>query len=405
MIRRSGFGGALVGVVVVAALSGCAFVARVSQPSGNPPPAESNGASAHPSISTTGRYVAFDSTATNLVANDTNGLTDVFVHDFVTRTTVRVSVGVGGVQATGASRNPSISADGQRIAFESDAANLVAADADTTTDVFVHDLAAGTTILASVATDGSPFVRATKRPVLSGNGQSVVFGLDLEAQGFCCVPVPTVRRIDLTTTTVLTSAVFGTVMAITDDGTRLALVATAPGPGDGATFAIRIVDAAGVIVREIASGTISHQSQGYALLTLSGDGSTVAWFLGNRASGQVKVEALGPPVVAPAFTTTVSGMEFLKLSTNGQSLFVRNASTVDGQPVGSLWEAGSTALRVVSTNKNGAISNLYGGQDLSGDGKWVALEVFGAGMIDNDTNGVADIFLRSTGASKVGPTA
>lgn len=117
------------------------------------------------------------------------------------------------------------------------------------------------------------------------------------------------------------------------------------------------------------------------------------------------MEALGPPVVAPAFTTTVSGMEFLELSTNGQSLFVRNASTVDGQPVGSLWEAGSTALRVVSTNKNGAISNLYGGQDLSGDGKWVALEVFGAGMIDDDTNGVADIFLRSTGASKVGPTA
>ena len=404
MIRRSGFGGALVAVVVVTALSGCAFVARVSQPSGNPPSAESNGASAHPSISTTGRYVAFDSTATNLVANDTNGLTDVFVHDFVTRTTVRVSVGVGGVQATGASRNPSISADGQRIAFESDAANLVAADADTTTDVFVHDLAAGTTILASVATDGSPFVRATKRPVLSGNGQSVVFGLDLEAQGFCCVPVPTVRRIDLATTTVLTSAVFGTVMAITDDGTRLALVATAPGPGDGGTYAVRVVDTAGAIVREIASGTISHQSQGYALLTLSGDGSTVAWFLGNRASGQVKVEALGPPVVAPAFTTTVSGIEFLKLSTNGQSLFVRNASTVDGQPVGSLWESGSTALRVVSTNKSGAISNLYGGQDLSGDGKWVALEVFGAGMIDDDTNGVADIFLRSTGASKVGPT-
>lgn len=405
MVRRSGSARSLVALVVVTALSGCAFVARVSQPSGDPPPSESNGASAHPSISTTGRYIAFESTATNLVADDTNGVADVFVHDFVTKTTVRVSVGVGGAQATGASRNPSISADGLRIAFESDAANLVAADADTTTDVFVHDLVAGTTILASVATDGSPFVRATKRPVLSGNGESVVFSLDLEAQGFCCVPVPTVRRIDLGTTTVLTSAVFGTVMAITDDGTRLALVAVAPGPGDGATFAIRVVDATGTIVREIASGTISHQSQGYALLTLSGDGSTVAWFLGNRASGQVKVEALGPPIVAPAFTTTVSGMEFLKLSTNGQSLLVRNASAVDGQPVGSLWEAGSTSLRVVSTNRVGVVSNLYGGQDLSGDGRWLALEVSSPGMVDDDTNGVADIFIRSTGASNVGPTA
>lgn len=78
------------------------------------------------SISGDGRYVAFDSTATNLVAGDTNGVRDVFVRDRQAGTTRRVSVRSDGAQATGASSGPSVSADGRFVSFTSSASSHIA---------------------------------------------------------------------------------------------------------------------------------------------------------------------------------------------------------------------------------------------------------------------------------------
>ena len=72
--------------------------------------------------------MAFSSDASNLVAGDTNGTEDVFVRDRKTHVTRRVSVGPGGAQANSASFDPAISADGRYVAFSSDASNLVAGD-------------------------------------------------------------------------------------------------------------------------------------------------------------------------------------------------------------------------------------------------------------------------------------
>src|SRR5205085_1316664 len=90
--------------------------------------AQANGSSFAPAISAHGRYVAFASAASNLVKGDTNGQFDVFVHDRLKGTTEWVSVGPGGVQGTGGSGGPSISADGRFVAFVSDATNLVRDD-------------------------------------------------------------------------------------------------------------------------------------------------------------------------------------------------------------------------------------------------------------------------------------
>src|SRR5207245_5314063 len=105
--------------------------------------------------------VAFDSDASDLVAGDTNGVSDVFVHDRQTGTTERVSVASGGAQGNGSSGligfafPPALSADGRFIAFVSFATNLVAADTTAATDVFVHDRQTGTTERVSVASGGS----------------------------------------------------------------------------------------------------------------------------------------------------------------------------------------------------------------------------------------------------------
>jgi Tol biopolymer transport system component len=104
--------------------------------------AEGSGDSLRPSISADGRFVAFYSEAPNLVSGDTNGATDVFVHDRRSGATKRVSVVGGGRETDGDSLRPALSTDGRLVAFESDASNLVAADSNHFTDVFVYDPAA-----------------------------------------------------------------------------------------------------------------------------------------------------------------------------------------------------------------------------------------------------------------------
>ena len=131
--------------------------------------------SGHPRISSNGRYVVFDSDATNLVSGDTNTAMDVFRHDRVTGQTVRISVAGDGAQATGASSMATISDDGNRIAFSSRASNLVPGDANAASDVFVRDLAAGTTIRASVSPAGGDGDHPSQQAVISGDGHRVAF--------------------------------------------------------------------------------------------------------------------------------------------------------------------------------------------------------------------------------------
>lgn len=134
-----------------------------------------NGHSTTPSISADGRYVSFESSATNLVPHDVNTFADIFVRDRVAGSTTRVSVGPGGVQSDDQSSNASISADGRFIAFHSNATNLVSGDTNATADVFVHDLVLGTTTRASIAYTGAEPSHACTAPSISLGGRYVAF--------------------------------------------------------------------------------------------------------------------------------------------------------------------------------------------------------------------------------------
>ncbi|MCE9596067.1 MAG: calcium-binding protein [Planctomycetes bacterium] len=127
------------------------------------------------SISGDGRWVAFDSAATALVAGDTNGKLDAFVHDRQTGTTTRVSVSSGGLQANGASQYPRLSDDGRWIAFSSGATNLVAGDVNGDQDVFLHDTLTGATVLVSVDSGGSQGNGGSMATSVSGDGRYVAF--------------------------------------------------------------------------------------------------------------------------------------------------------------------------------------------------------------------------------------
>ena len=146
---------------------------RVSVDSGG---VQGNNGSINCSISSDGRFVAFNSLAYNLAVGDTNALTDVFVHDRVSGTTERVSVATSGAQGNDASFNPSLSADGRFVAFESVASNLVAGDSNGKLDVFVHDRLSGTTERVSVATTGAQGNQDCRYPSISADGVVVSFG-------------------------------------------------------------------------------------------------------------------------------------------------------------------------------------------------------------------------------------
>ena len=146
--------------------------ARMSMDSSAVP---TNGGSHAAAISQDGRCVAFESTATNLVAGDSNGASDVFVRDRVANTTTRVSVDSAGVQGNANSDAPAISGDGRRVAFESIASNFTPGDDPFSQDIFIRDLLAGATTLASQSSSGLRGNTTSAGPCVSGDGRYVAF--------------------------------------------------------------------------------------------------------------------------------------------------------------------------------------------------------------------------------------
>ena len=140
-----------------------------------------NPADAHSSmceITEDGRFVVFSSTSANLVAGDTNGVSDVFLRDRQSGTTVRVSVDSNGTEALGHSGGGRITSDGRFVVFFSDAPNLAAGDTNGATDVFLRDLQSGTTELVSLADDGSRGNGPSDWAEVSLDGRWIVFHSD-----------------------------------------------------------------------------------------------------------------------------------------------------------------------------------------------------------------------------------
>ena len=159
---------------------------RMALVSRNSDGGKGNNQSWAPSISADGRYVAFESKASNLTPNNADGVADVYVKDRLTKTTTLVSTGPEGKGNKG-SGLPGISDDGNRVSFLSKATNLVENDTNNAIDAFVRDIALGTTTRVSVTSNGGqmkPFVYdesggtyrdGAEEPDISGDGEVVVF--------------------------------------------------------------------------------------------------------------------------------------------------------------------------------------------------------------------------------------
>ncbi|MDP2902962.1 MAG: hypothetical protein Q8N96_07600, partial [Methylovulum sp.] len=185
--------------------------------------------STSPALSASGRFVVFASRATNLVPNDTNYATDIFVNDQLTGKTNRISVDSSGNEGNGNSHfielenpwltdtgicacftlfdpfaigsgTPAISADGRFLAFDSYASNLVAADMNTSQDVFLHDQNTGKTRRVSVDSRGKEARLGSGFPSLSADARTLVFaskGAIMDVQYSIFNPVERIYAKDL----------------------------------------------------------------------------------------------------------------------------------------------------------------------------------------------------------------
>ncbi len=144
---------------------------RVSVGRGAPP----NGDSVRPEMRGSGRFVAFESQASNLVPGDTNGNRDIFLYDRQSGKTTRANVTPSGGNSRGEASRPHLTPDGRFVAFESASSDLVAGDTNNDQDVFVRDMVAGRTELVSKATSGVQGAAESTRGVLSFTGRYVAF--------------------------------------------------------------------------------------------------------------------------------------------------------------------------------------------------------------------------------------
>ena len=215
-----------IGFAAVLAVRGCSLVARVDvSPTGAP-----GDQGAYPiAMSADGRYVSFASSASNLVPGDTNGAQDIFRRDLLARTTIRVSLKPDGSQLAGASRGGSMDAAGAVVVFDT-SDGLVAGDTNTSQDVYVRDIDAGTTTLASVDAGGGllvgPPVSGSRSSARSGgisaNGRLIA--VTLQTANVIARRVFIRDRTALTTTEVdLAGDAFRSVTAMSGDGNHLAL--------------------------------------------------------------------------------------------------------------------------------------------------------------------------------------
>jgi WD40 repeat protein len=235
----------------------------------------------NPSLSFDGRFVAFDSYANNLVPNDSNDRVDVFVRDRLTGTIERVSVTSQGGQGNRESTNPSLSADGRFVAFESTASNLVPGDTNARSDVFVHDRSNGETTRVSVDSFGAEGNAGSFRPCLSADGRFVAFD-SLATQ---LVPGDTNQSFD----TFVHDRVTGETTRVSTDS------AGSEGNGDSGVFSRPALSSEGRFVAFASSATN----------LVSGD-TNGDWdmFVHDRATGEtqrVSVSSQGQESEAPLF--------------------------------------------------------------------------------------------------------
>jgi Tol biopolymer transport system component len=391
-----------------------------------------NGSSMLGQASTNGQFVVFQSDASNLVPNDTNGVTDIFVRDRVAGTTTLVSVSTNGGPANGASTDPVMTADGHYVAFISRASNLVLGDTNNLADVFVRDLVAGTNELVSVnallssGTNNTFTVMAT--PVMTPDGRYVAF-FSLATNLVPAVPGTSKGEVYVrdrftgrttwasTNAAAIVSAMFNQNNAtsyhprLSDDGRYVTFKAgTTASTGvavvlqyDSTTGATAVVNTNGI------GGSVDVDESYGPEVTPDGRFIAFARHEGSTNSGYASVHVWDAQLASDTLVSdngsgvpTNTASHTPNISPDGRFVaFLSNATNLVGNTVDNGFhvylrdlQSNTTQLVDVDTNGIGSTDDTLTTLSLSADGRYVAFGSPDGSLAGLDENRADDVFVR-----------
>jgi len=397
-----------------------------------------NAASYQPSLSADGRYVAFASVADNLVAGDTNGASDVFVKDLQTGVVQRVSTSTVGVEANAASSHPSLSDDGRYVAFTSEATNLVALDINNSSDVFVKDLLSGALVRASSDALGAGAGGASYDPSLCPDGRYVAFTSEAED----LVNGDTNNDIDVFVKDLVSGIV--TLVSTDSNGAQADDDSSQPAMSADGRFVAFTSEAENLVagdtnetidvfLKDLLTGAIARVSVDYAGVqgagsscnaSLSHDGRYVAFlsdagnlvpidtnalndaFVKDMQTGsifRVSTDSNGNQANRSTSCAVLSGDgRHVALVTGATNLVANDTNGVDDVFVKNL-DTGS--LTRVSTDAQGqqtsGVSWSTDGPSLSSDGRYVAFASEADNLTADDDNAATDVFVKDRWSAAV----
>ncbi len=383
---------------------------------------EANNFSINPSISADGRYIAFESSASNLVVGDINNLPDIFIADRLSKTTNIVSVNSFGEGGNLSSFNPSVSGDGRFVVFESNATNLVEGDSNNATDIFLRDILTATTTRVSVDSFGDGGNAASVNPSISADGRFIVFESD--ATNLVAGDTNNVRDIFLrdaltgTTTQISTNSLGNTGNlssfnpVISADGRSIAFDSFAANLVEGDTNNTR-----DIFVSDRETGIVSLVSGNSSSITpsISANGRFIAFdssatnlisgdtngardiFVGDLQAGtttRISVDALGNEATRSSFKPAISGDgRFVAFDSFDPLLVPGDSNGTNDIFLRDLLN-GTTAR--ISVNSQGLGGNLTSfNPAISGSGEVVAFDSFATNLVEGDTNNNRDVFVWS----------
>lgn len=373
-------------------------------------------------LSTNGQFALFESSASDLIAGDTNGLSDVFVRDIEAGNTVLVSVSTNGFVGNNASADSAMTPDGRFVAFASRAYNLISADTNATMrDVFVRDLVSGTTTLASVGAWGNLFFASSDSPGITPDGRYVVFHSTATnmVPGIVTTDEIYVRDLVANNTSIISTnarayfsgpplnPLYSENHVISTNGEFVAFETYRYSPPfSNLLFRANLQNGQFVLV-----ATNGALGQGHAL-DMTADGRYVAFigkpdpavssttcvFVWDGESATARIISTNLSGAVPtnsecshaAFDATGQVLSFLSTATN------LTTNVVSSEPHLYLHElaTGVAKLVDVTINGTGSTGTLWGAQSLNSGGRFVAFDSDSLGLVSNDDNQSTDVFLR-----------
>ena len=390
-------------------------------------------------VSTNGQFVLFESGANNLAAVETNWNWDIYVRNVPAGTNILVSMATNGGPANSSSSDAVMTPDGRYVAFVSAASNLIPGDNNGLADVFVRDLVAGTTTLASVGAKGSGTTMAA--PLITPDGQYVAFfstatGMVASAAAATNGAIYVRDRTGGTTTwasrdaATMLQAAFGAAALtnnaayrprLNDDGRFVAFMAGATGVSGGAV--ILVYDQLSSTTTLVTTNALGSLTPGTSVglvdnrfgPEMTPDGRFIAYASREPAAGgtnssvhvwdslanadwAVSTNGSGVPPNTISYTPVLSG-------NGGFVAFLSNATNLVANPVSAgfhlyLGNLQSGALQLVDVDTNGTGSTDLGNTypSLSTDGRVVTFSAPDGSLVYGDWNNAVDMFARDTQA-------